>query len=70
MVLASTVNTALLGLHTGAGSSGGDPPEDKPRSREQQDALPRGPARPVRPGEATQCTLLVQMFWAASDDRQ
>lgn len=70
MVLASTVNTALFGLHTGVGNRGVDHPEDKPRSREQQDALPRDPARSVCSGGTRQCSLLVQMLWAAKDDRQ
>lgn len=60
----------MLGLHTGAGSSGVDHPGDKPRSREQQDVLPRDPVRSACPGVAEQCNLLVQMLWAASDVRQ
>jgi hypothetical protein len=64
------VKTALLGLHTGAESRGADHPEDRPRSREQQDALPRDPARSACSGVVGQCSLLVQMFWAASDDKQ
>lgn len=64
------MNTALFGLYMGDGSRGVDHPEDKPPGREQQDALPSDPARATGSGAATQCGLLVQIFWAANDDRQ
>ena len=60
----------MFGLHTGVGSRGVDHPKDKPRSREQQDMLPRDPASSVCSGATRQCSLLVQIFWAARDDRQ
>lgn len=69
-VLGSTVKMALLGLPAGAGSRGVEHPEDKPRSSEQQDVLPGGAARPACSARAGQGTFPVQMFWAASDERQ
>lgn len=60
----------MFGLDTGAGRRGVDRPEDKPRSREQQDAHPRDPAASDRSGAARQCGLLAHIFWAASEDRQ
>lgn len=71
VVLASTVKTALLGLHTGVESRGPEHPEARPRSKEQQDVLPSGPAiGSAYSAAAAQCSLLVQMFWAANDERQ
>jgi hypothetical protein len=71
VVLASTVKTALLGLHTGVESRDPEHPEARPRSKEQQEVLPSGPAvGSAYSGAAAQCSLLVQMFWAANDERQ
>lgn len=69
-VLASTVKMALLGLPAGAGSRGVEHPEDRPRSNEQQDMLPRNPAGSACSAMAEHCTFPVQMFWAANDERQ
>lgn len=62
VVLASTVKTALLGLHMGAGSRVVGQPAEKARSREQQDALLHEPGRSACSGVSGQCSLLVQMF--------
>lgn len=65
VVLASTMKTALLGLHTGAGSRGAAPPRDKRLSREQQEVLPKEPvgaAVSVVARSGVQCSLELQML--------
>lgn len=69
-VLASTVKMALFGLPVGAGSRGVEQPKDRPRSREQQDMLPRDVAGSACSAAGRQYRVPVQIFWAASDDRQ
>lgn len=53
-----------------AGGRGVEQPEDRPRSREQQDTLPRDVAGPACSAAGRQHRGPVHIFWAASDERQ